>query len=701
MDASRLRPLSNWRAWYRRRVLFIWSAVIMFALVALSSLALFQLWGTLSTRAHDLRRELFQRDLRDLIGRFDADERYVIEHNVAETINDQRYVSPLLLPRQYFVSLPRGMTPFTPRHPPRNCFVLLVSIEGSSQNEDRICPYFAENPLLGKYLFLSAVIEDDELVPLQVGDARMSADALRIRVQFGDVDSTWWLAFQVSPKEVAKDRYEVTAFREVSQYQRNRDRKVEGWAYVQPQSGGRQQIYIIARLDFKEFLQDPRNDTWPPTGWRDTKIEVQRKDASTRSAQSSWIRYQRRATVEYSISALSSQIFSSYGTLMLERDVGGLKDKWEVNPPAATRDRLVPGLLGFKVADGNLLKRASPTIEQMPLPDTTLVLTAAHPWIVVERGFWQTAFYLMVILALGVYATRYFQRQLLRPIAVWANRSERLTEARISDGIELPYGERENEIGILANAINGLIRTVREQTAKAHAEREARENAARQKQIEEVRNREQNLQVIGHEIRSPLQSLIALHPDPADADRRYIDRMMKALPHLLGGLAATDAIRSRQLTTEVLDLAHFLREVADNAHRQNIVDVNYSGPVEGVLCRVDAGAIEDALTNILTNADRERTTGTPIQISLSEADGLANIEIFNFGKPIPAENLPRIFDFGFSTSSDATTGQKGVGLYVARTYVQAMGGTVTVANQEQGVRFVVVLPVVEGKGANP
>lgn len=660
----------------------------MAALVIVTGIALYNLWTVSTDRATNVRRELFQRDLRDLVSRFDADERYVIENNVVESLDESRRIAPLLLPRQYYLGLPAGQASFTPRQPPRNCFLRLVPTSADGPFNDSFCPYFSENPLLGKYLFMSAVFEDSNLVPLRVGDSRINADALRVKVSFRAAEETWWLAFQVSPFNVAKDRYELTAFREVSANQKNRDRKIEGWAYVQPQADGRQQIYVIARLDFKEFLLDEPDQPWPPLGWRDTSIDIQRRDASDGKAQPVQITYQPKGSVDFSLSTLSSQIFGSYGSLGISRETEGVKESWDVKPPATMREKLQSGWGRLKVTDGNLLISWTPTVENAVLPDTTLSLSAIHPWLVVEKGFWQTTLYLVALLIGGTYAIFYFQKQILVPLAALAKHSDQLSQAQTSDGIELPYGERKNEIGILTQAINGLIRNVRDQTTRIHAERANRE-------LEGIRNRARNLQVVGHEIRSPLQALIALHPDASDPSRRHIDRMMEALPHLLGGMATADAIKSRHFTPETLDIAIFLSEVAANASHQDILNVTYTGPSEGIFSNVDDGALEDALTNILANANRERFTGSDISILLERKKETAVIEIFNQGPPIPADVLPQIFDFGFSTSNETSSRQRGVGLYVAQSYIEAMSGSIAVENRGDGVAFVISLPITD------
>ena len=67
------------------------------------------------------------------------------------------------------------------------------------------------------------------------------------------------------------------------------------------------------------------------------------------------------------------------------------------------------------------------------------------------------------------------------------------------------------------------------------------------------------------------------------------------------------------------------------------------------------------------------------------------------GRGIPAEELPRLFDLYFQGNiaqqrQEGLTGT-GLGLYIVKHTVEAMGGTVSVTSQvNQGSRFTLILP---------
>ncbi|HET8747413.1 MAG TPA: HAMP domain-containing sensor histidine kinase [Ramlibacter sp.] len=236
-----------------------------------------------------------------------------------------------------------------------------------------------------------------------------------------------------------------------------------------------------------------------------------------------------------------------------------------------------------------------------------------------------------------------------------------------------------DELGILAGGLGDLLQRV-----KSDVQRE---------QLRSQRERDM-LQAVGHEILSPLQSLMVLHPDPEDPAHRYVQRMQQAVRVLYGQASPSEALEAAQLELAPVDLDAFLREVAGNAQFAGIADVRYTPLAGPLMARVDAFSLEDIVTHILRNADRHRTPGTPISLSLQERGGMAVIGVHNLGPAIPEDMLQRIFDYGVSgAAAEEGGGRRGQGLFVARTYMAKMGGTVEAANVGGGVLFSLSFPL--------
>lgn len=73
--------------------------------------------------------------------------------------------------------------------------------------------------------------------------------------------------------------------------------------------------------------------------------------------------------------------------------------------------------------------------------------------------------------------------------------------------------------------------------------------------------------------------------------------------------------------------------------------------------------------------------------------GLCSVEVINTGDPLPEELMPRIFEPYFTTKPEGKG--VGLGLYVAKTIMEkSMNGNIYCENTSRGVKFTVVLPVV-------
>jgi signal transduction histidine kinase len=102
--------------------------------------------------------------------------------------------------------------------------------------------------------------------------------------------------------------------------------------------------------------------------------------------------------------------------------------------------------------------------------------------------------------------------------------------------------------------------------------------------------------------------------------------------------------------------------------------------------------LEDVFSHVLKNADRYRRPGTPITLTLETSDTTATVAIHNAGAPIPEALIDKIFEYGVSEQPETgVQGNRGQGLFVAKTYMAKMGGTISARNVEDGVSFLLTL----------
>lgn len=666
-------------------------ASALIALFILVGYTFIQLCFNSIDKSRSIRSEIFDRDLRDLVSHFDADERYVLDSNIKSFLAENRELKPLLLPRQYYVALPHGQSKFIPRPPPRNCFVDLKTIDVGSESPskfpEKFCSYFADNKNLGTYLFMSMAFSDSYVKLLSSGDVSFNADAIRVEVESSGIVEAWLITMQLPAKMPDKGRYQLTAFRLREDGRKEIDKRFEGWAYIQEQVNSSAVLNLIARLDFKEFIQ-AGDEHWPPTNWDKTKVRLSRADVS-QNGQSRIIKYDNSGASNLSITSLSPAIFNAYGILSVKKN-GVL---WPVNPPSSTKSIAIKGdELIIKSEEGDLLIRQNPIVRSQLLQDTNIEFSVQHPGTVLERSIWVTGALLVLSLLGFLFLFGFFFIQLLKPIWILSRQSRQLISEK--SRVNLPYSDRNDEIGALAKGFNELLKETREQAEREQEEREKRAAEDQKRHSESVKAREQNLQIIGHEIREPLQALRSIHKSQSDKSWRYIDRITKAVTQLFGASGPEATLAARDIILEELKVGVFLQEVAKNSPLAGIPNINFTGSEHPVIVDVDPSVLEDVISNILTNAHRYREPDSEITIKLSTNKGFAIIEIFNKGPLIPEDNLSKIFELYFTTEpAENQIHGNGIGLYAAKNYINRMDGTITAVNEMTGVNFIIRLPI--------
>ncbi len=112
---------------------------------------------------------------------------------------------------------------------------------------------------------------------------------------------------------------------------------------------------------------------------------------------------------------------------------------------------------------------------------------------------------------------------------------------------------------------------------------------------------------------------------------------------------------------------------------------------------VDAQRLGQVITNLLQNALKFAPPDTPVSVGAARAgDDLIAISVEDRGPGIPRTELLRIFERFHQTEAASTRHAEGagLGLYITKQLVEAMGGAITVSSDVgRGSTFVVTLPV--------
>jgi two-component system, OmpR family, sensor histidine kinase KdpD len=223
-------------------------------------------------------------------------------------------------------------------------------------------------------------------------------------------------------------------------------------------------------------------------------------------------------------------------------------------------------------------------------------------------------------------------------------------------------------------------------------------------QAEAERLRSSLLSSVSHDLRTPLA---------------VIAGTSSALREL--GASATSA-QSREMLGEIYDESNRMARLVDNLLSMTRLDsgtvtvnkqwipledlvgsalgrlrkelagrvVNARLPADLPLVPMDGPLVEQALVNLLENANRYATAGTPLDICARVAPGQivdeVVVEVADRGPGLDDGEITQVFDRLYRGSAAAGSAERGVGLglSIARAIIQAHGGNIQAANRAGG-----------------
>lgn len=223
-----------------------------------------------------------------------------------------------------------------------------------------------------------------------------------------------------------------------------------------------------------------------------------------------------------------------------------------------------------------------------------------------------------------------------------------------------------------------------------------------------------------HEMRTPVASIegylgLALNPQTATIDdraRQYLEQAHAASQHLgklfqdLLDITKLDDNRVR-LNLVPVEVVSLVQKIADQQMTAlNDKHLHYSFGVkdgmEGKLqveqlayAMVDVDFLQEVVNNLIENAVKYTDDGGEIWVSVRADGDDVLINVTDSGVGIPPENLDHIFQkfYRVDNSATRTIGGTGLGLYIVKARVEAMGGRVWAESSfGEGSTFYVALP---------
>ncbi|WP_224366006.1 sensor histidine kinase [Hyalangium versicolor] len=285
-------------------------------------------------------------------------------------------------------------------------------------------------------------------------------------------------------------------------------------------------------------------------------------------------------------------------------------------------------------------------------------------------------------------------------------RFEELPSTRALEGQDVPperyvFNHPEGPVPVLVSAapvrvitdeIRGVIVCI--QDISAHEE------------LEHLR--EEYVGLISHDLRTPLQNILlrcqlllrslqakglTSEVTAAEALLRNTRWMSGMVEELLEGSRFESG--QVELHLERMDLSRFIEEVIERdvpPDARERLRLEVATPVPWV--PVDAPRLERVLVNLITNALKYSTAGTPVVLRLEQEEGMARISVMDQGKGLQPEEADRLFTKYYRTHEGRRVEGVGLGLYISRLIIEAHGGHIRVdSTPGKGSTFHFTLPL--------
>lgn len=256
----------------------------------------------------------------------------------------------------------------------------------------------------------------------------------------------------------------------------------------------------------------------------------------------------------------------------------------------------------------------------------------------------------------------------------------------------------------------GVLTRLADQIALvAHSNRllsQQRETMRRLQELDQMKS--DFIAITSHELRTPITAIrgfvktLQRNQDRMTTEQltnfmQIIDRQSARLARLVEDLLFVSRIEAGTIRfdAEQVELERFLGETAESLGPDGRSRVRVEVQPPAATVRTDPHRLDQILRNLVENALKFSPPDTPVRVEAMVREDWFQLAVTDLGVGIPPEDLPRIFDRFHQVGQVMTRENEGagLGLYITKRLVEAMGGTITVASVPgQGSTFRVWLP---------
>ncbi|MBM6852827.1 HAMP domain-containing protein [Mediterraneibacter glycyrrhizinilyticus] len=292
-----------------------------------------------------------------------------------------------------------------------------------------------------------------------------------------------------------------------------------------------------------------------------------------------------------------------------------------------------------------------------------------------------------------------FARRITRPIMELAKLSEKMANL---DFDEKYTSGGSNEIGILGENFNKMSRQLEQTISELKtANNQLQQDIEQKEKIENMRN--EFLGNVSHELKTPLALIQGyaeglkegVNDDP-ESREFYCDVIMDEagkMNRMVKNLLTLNQLEfgSDEVEFERFDVIGLVKGVISSCEiliQQAEATVSFIGD-ETVYVWADEFKTEQVVRNYLTNAIHHVENERRIEVRVIRQEDKVRVTVFNSGKPIPEEDVPKLWDKFYKVDKAHTReyGGNGIGLSIVKAIMESFHQKYGVNNFDNGVEF--------------
>ena len=263
-----------------------------------------------------------------------------------------------------------------------------------------------------------------------------------------------------------------------------------------------------------------------------------------------------------------------------------------------------------------------------------------------------------------------------------------------------------DEFGELSASLNTMAENLQQALARLE-----RANAQLERDVEKERlllaERKELVDSLSHEMKTPLGIIRAYaeglqNGSDASKKQRYAQVIVSEAERMNDLIVTLLDLSALESGAADLDVTRFdFVELAETVAGRLLIDapdtdleLQYELPEQKVFVRTDRRRMEQVLSNLIVNARKNVSPGGILRLELTVDGGNLLFSIFNQGRPIPENDLPKIWA-RFYRDSNAKYSGSGLGLSIVAQILSMQNLPYGAKNQANGVRFYFSIPAAE------